>query len=484
MKQANRIFDLMRILAITIAVSFMWSGVSAARAEEIRQPNIIFILADDLGYGDLGCFGQQNFATPHIDRLAAEGLRFTNHYAGSTVCAPSRACLLTGLHTGHTFQRFNGPVQFREDPFDQTVAHLLNEAGYHTALIGKSGLSCNSEDGSLPNRKGFDEFFGYTSHAEAHRYYPEFLWHNGKKIKYPDNRGKEGKHYSGDLFREAALKYLEAQADGPFFLHLSLQQPHADLAVPEEWKQPFVNEFDDTPYEGGHYRAEPHPKATFVGMVTYLDDTIGRLTAKLEELGIANNTLVIFSSDNGAMSEGGWSRKNFNSSGPLRGGKRDLYEGGIRVPTIAWWPGTITGGRTTAHVSAFWDFLPTACELAGVVIPTDTDGQSYVPTLLDEGHQAEHEFLYWEFYEQGGKQAVRKGNWKAVRLNLSQDLNGPIELYNLESDLGETCNIADEHPEIVAALAKVMSAAHVDSDIISFNGQAKTSQANQLRHNR
>ena len=413
-----------------------------------NAPTFIFILADDLGYGDLGCYGQSNFQTPHLDRLAAGGLKFTDHYAGSTVCAPSRACLMTGLHTGHVYQRFNGNVQFREDPLDLTVATLLQKAGYHTALIGKSGLSCRSDDGALPNRKGFDYFYGYINHNRAHRYYPPQLWTNGERLLFAGNRGKNGDTYSGDLFREQALDYIEQHADGPFFLHLSLQQPHADLAVPDKWKEPFIDKFDDKPFPGDHYRAEPHPKATFAGMVTYLDDTVGKVAAKLEQLGIAEHTLVIFSSDNGAMSEGGWSRDSFDSSGPLRGGKRDMYEGGIRVPTLAYWPGTINAGGVTEHVSAFWDFLPTACELAGAEAPRDIDGISYVPTLLGQGEQPQHEYLYWEFYEQGGKQAVRQGNWKGIRLQVGANADGPLELYNLATDLGENENIAQQHPKI------------------------------------
>ncbi|MGI9456400.1 MAG: sulfatase-like hydrolase/transferase, partial [Aeoliella sp.] len=285
--------------------------------------------------------------------------------------------------------------------------------------------------------------------------------------------GKEGEQYSGDLFLAAALEYVEDHATGPFFLHLSLQQSHADLAVPDKWKKPFIGKFEDEPYEGGHYRAEPHPKATFAGMVTYLDDTVGQITGKLRELGIADNTLLIFSSDNGAMSEGGWHRNNFNSSGPLRGGKRDLYEGGIRVPTIAWWPGKIAAGGQTNHVSAFWDFLPTACELAGAVTPEKIDGISYAPTLLGQGKQEQHEHLYWEFYEQGGKQAVRMGKWKGIRLNVSRDLDGPIELYDLSSDLGEANNVATEHPGIVAQITAAMRSAHIDSEIVRFASRVK-----------
>lgn len=459
-------------LLVLLLVAGAGSPHTSAEApdESRRKPNLIFILADDLGYGDLGCFGQTNFDTPHLDKMAEEGIIFTQHYSGSTVCAPSRACLLTGQHTGHVYQRFNGSVQFREDPKDLTIAHHLQEAGYATAMIGKSGLSCNADDGSLPNRKGFDYFFGYVSHTAAHRYYPESLWKNGELVEYPSNSGRQGDKYSGDLFLADTLEYLEEHADAPFFLHLSLQQPHADLAVPQEWKERFIGKFDEVPYEGGFYRAEEHPKATFVGMVQHLDHSVGEVLAKLGELGIDDDTLVIFSSDNGAMSEGGWSERNFNSSGPLRGGKRDLYEGGIRVPTIARWPGVIAAGGKSDHISAFWDFCPTACQLAGASPPANTDGISYVATLTGKpDQQQEHEFLYWEFYEQGGKQAVRWGDWKGIRLDVRKDQDGPIELYNLAEDLDESHNVASEHPDVVATIRECMNRAHGESEAVSFD---------------
>jgi arylsulfatase A-like enzyme len=426
------------------------------------------ILADDLGYGDLGCYGQRFFHTPRLDKMAAEGMRFTQHYAGSTVCAPSRACLLTGQHTGHVYQRANGPYQLRRDPHDVTIARRLKDAGYQTALIGKSGLSSNSDDGRLPNDKGFDYFFGFTSHQAAHRYYPEWLWRNGRRVAYPGNHGKEGDVYSGDIFLQETLAWLEAHRDGPFFLHLALQQPHADLNVPTLWRESFVGKFDETPHPDNHYRGESHPKATFAGMVAYLDDSVGRVLDKLRELGIAERTLVIFSSDNGAMSEGGWDRRYFHSCGPLRGGKRDMYEGGIRVPAIAWWPGTVRPGSVTDHVSAFWDFTPTACEAAGIEPPHDSDGISYLPTLAGRGEQRDHDYLYWEFYEQGGKQAVRWRNWKGIRLNVGSDPEAPIELYNLENDLAETTNVADQHVNVARQIETMMREAHSEWEIMSF----------------
>ena len=294
-----------------------------------------------------------------------------------------------------------------------------------------------------------------------------------EKVEYANNRGTEGTDYSGDLFLKDTLAYLNAQASShqPFFLHVSLQQPHADLCVPDKWKQPFIDRFEDQPFAGNSYRAEPHPKATFAGMVTYLDDTVGQILRKLQDLEISENTLVIFSSDNGAMSEGGWSRENFRSSGVLRGGKRDLYEGGVRVPTIARWPGTIEGGSESDHVSAFWDFVPTVCELAGIDIPADTDGISYAPTLTGEGKQRKHDYLYWEFHEQGGKQAVRQGRWKGVRLGVQKDMFAPLELYDLESDLTESHNVADEHPDIVAHLAAIMEQAHRRNERFLFDAE-------------
>lgn len=460
---STTISNSMRMIGLFLVASL--GLIPIAKAEVAPRPNIIFILADDLGYGDLGCYGQQNFATPHLDQMAAEGMRFTQHYAGSTVCAPSRACLLSGQHTGHVYQRANGDIAFRPDPQDICIARLLKIGGYETAMIGKSGLSCRTKNGSLPNEKGFDHFFGYSGHGAAHRYYPKSLWRNGEKQPLAGNHGKEGELYSGDLFLADTLAWLDEHQDGPFFLHLSLQQPHADLCVPDRWKQPFVEHFNDEPFAGDSYRAEPYPKASFAGMVTYLDDTVGQVLSKLRELSIADNTLVIFSSDNGAMSEGGWSRDNFDSSGPLRGGKRDMYEGGLRVPTIAWWPGMIEQGTTTPHISAFWDFVPTACEVAAVDPPADTDGISYLPTLLGRPHkQREHDHLYWEFHERSGKQAVRRGDWKAVRLDVIKNPARPIELYNLAEDIGETHDVAAEHPEIVAQLAEVMRTAHTDSE--------------------
>ncbi len=438
----------------------------------VQQPNIIYILADDLGYGDLGCYGQKVIETPCLDKMAAQGLRFTQHYSGSTVCGPSRSCMLTGKHTGHTFLRGNGNLQMRPDPLDVIFPSALQKAGYHTALIGKSGLACNSDDGSLPNVKGFDYFFGFTSHWNAHWYYPYHLWRNGKKIKYTNNKRHHGDRYSSELVINETLRYLERQKEGPFFLHVAFQLPHASLRAKEEWKakyRPILKETPLPPQKSGKgYSYEREPKTTYAAMVSYMDHNVGRILDKLKELGLDSNTLVIFSSDNGAMQEGGHKRSSFNSSGELRGGKRDMYEGGVRTPTIAWWPGTISSGLQTDHLSAFWDISPTLRELAGAEAQTDTDGLSIVPTLLGKEGQKKHRYLYWEFYEAGGKQALLKGKWKLIYLNTVKDSNPKPELYNLDVDPAETKNVASQYPEIVSELKKNMQEAHTPSEYPDF----------------
>lgn len=444
------------------------SGMDAIRGS---KPNIIFILVDDMGYNDLSINGQTNFKTPALDRMAAEGIFLADHYAGSTVCAPSRAALLTGQHTGNVYQRGNGRIEFRLDPLDITIATRLQHAGYHTAMIGKSGVGCNSDNATLPNNKGFDHFFGFLAHGAAHRFYPKELTRNGERISYPMNDGRTGELYSGDLFLDDALRYLDQwrNADQPFFLHLAIQQPHADMSVPEEFRQPFIGQFDEQPRNAGGYRPQDFPAATYAAMITYVDHTIRRILQKLREMEIEENTLVIFSSDNGSYSEGGYHYSMHNSNAPFRGGKRDLYDGGIRVPTIAWWPGTIEPGLRSNHISAFWDFAPTALELAGLPVPAEMDGISYLPTLLNRPEeQQQHQYLYWEFYEQGGKQGIRYREWKGIRLNVRQDRNGPIELYNIVEDPGETNNLADQHPDIVARIAAFMEEAHTPAEFEGF----------------
>lgn len=435
---------------------------------QAERPNIIYILADDLGYGDLGCYGQKVIQTPHLDKMAAEGIRFTDHYAGSTVCGPSRSCLLEGKHSGNTYVRGNGHLQMREDPHEIIFPSALKQAGYHTAMIGKSGLGCNTDDASLAHKKGFDYFFGYTSHSAAHSYFPSYLWRNDAgvvtKVEYPNNAKHSGDSYSSEIVMKEALDYVDRQKDGPFFLHLALQIPHASLVAKEEWKEkyrPILKEkLLPVREQGRGYTYEREPRTTFAAMVSYMDHNMGLLRKKLEDLGIAENTLIMFSSDNGAMNEGGHRRTSFNSSGELRGGKRDMYDGGVRTPMIAWWPGTIKPGQVSDHISAFWDISPTVRELANAEAQADTDGISLVSTLLGEGEQKKHKYLYWEFYEQGGKRAIRQGKWKLVLFKTNTDLNPKMELYDLSQDISERKNLLKQYPELVSELLATMDSAH------------------------
>lgn len=458
----------------------------AKEAAKADKPNIIFILADDLGYGDLGCYGQKVIQTPNIDKIAAEGMRFTDHYAGSTVCAPSRCCLMTGFHTGHALIRGNANVPLR--PTDVTVAELLKGAGYATGIIGKWGLG---EEGStgIPNRQGFDYWFGYLNQRHAHNYYPEYLWRNEEKFKLenevnhiiggqdrtPGGVATKRVQYSHDLFAEEALTFVERNKDRRFFLYLPFTIPHANNEAGNKGMEvPSLEPYQDMDW--------PEPQKGHAAMITRMDGDIGRLMAKLKALGLDNNTFVMFSSDNGPHKEGGGDPEFFHSSGLLKGYKRAVYEGGIRVPLIARWPGRIAAGTVSHHVSAFWDFLPTCCELAGVEPPEGIDGISMIPTLLDQGRkQGEHEYLYWEFHEQGKKQAVRMGDWKGVRLNVAKEPDGPIELYNLKDDLGETKNVAARHPKIVAKIEECMKAAHVPSEHWPMPGEEGAVRAQAAR---
>lgn len=460
-----------------------------------QPPNIIFILADDLGYGDLGSFGQEDIHTPNLDRMAHEGMRFTQHYAGSTVCAPSRSVLMTGLHTGHTPIRGNKEIlpigQYPLQYGTVTLPKVLQDAGYATGGFGKWGLGYPESEG-MPSYQGFDEFFGYLGQRRAHFYYPEFLFRDlkdqllqrvyleGNKVRdNPERHPGSGQairaeKYSADVINEEALTFIEKNKEGPFFLYLPSLIPHAELAVPNEDLELYLDEngesiFLEEPFEGNHYTAQPMPRAVYAAMVTRLDRHVGQVMDKVKAEGIAENTLMIFTSDNGSHNAGGYHYSMHNSNGPLRGGKRDLYEGGIRVPMIAWWPGKVEAGSTSNHISYFADMLPTFSEMANAYTPPGIDGISMVPTLVGIEEQQEHEYLYWEFHEQGGKQAVRKGNWKAVRLNVFEDPEAPVELYNLDEDIQESNNVADQHPDIINQMDHLMKEAHVPSEVFRLN---------------
>lgn len=414
-------------LLLTLIVA-AFGGASPAK------PNIIFILADDLGYGEPGCYGQKNIKTPNIDKLAGEGMRFTQVYSGSTVCAPSRCTLMTGYHTGHARIRGNNGVPLK--PTDLTIAEILKKQGYRTALVGKWGLGEAATSGT-PTQKGFDEFFGYLNQTHAHDHYPQFMWRNNEKVQFG------GKYYADDLFTSAAVDFVKRSGKEPFFLYLSYTIPHMKMQVPS---------YDQ--YTSNTWPVAEQKKAA---MISFMDDGIGQVMAQLKRQGIDDNTIVFFTSDNGPHHEDGADPKFFNSSGDLRGYKRDLYEGGIRVPMIVRWNGHVKPATTNDAQWAFWDFLPTACELVGAKTPAGIDGVSVVPTLT-QGQPLKQRDLYWEFYERGFQQAVRMGNWKALRLKQA----GPIELYDLSSDRTETINVASKHPDVVAQAEKAMNSQHID----------------------
>lgn len=415
------------------------------------KPNIIFILADDLGYGDLGCYGQPTIRTPYLDRMAREGLRFTDCYAGSTVCAPSRCALMIGQHTGHCRIRGNALVPL--EPEDVTVAELLKSAGYATGVIGKWGLGEPGTSG-IPTRQGFDYWFGYLNQTHAHNYYPEYLWRNEEKVEVTQNLHGARGEYSHDLFSQEAFEFIQRHAHEPFFLYLAYTIPHANNERGRETGDG-MEVPTDAPYSD---RDWPQPQKSHAAMITRLDRDVGTLLSLLRELNIDGDTVVFFSSDNGPHREGGADPAFFGSSGPLRGFKRDLYEGGIRVPMIVWWPGMIRPG-VSDFPWAFWDFLPTACQLAGVKAPGGIDGISIVPTLFGRP-QRHHQFLYWEFHERGFEQAVRYGRWKAIRHGLTQ----PLELYDLAADVGETRNMAADRPDIVQTIEEYLKTARTDSE--------------------
>jgi arylsulfatase A-like enzyme len=410
-----------------------------------RAPNIIFILADDLGYGDPGCYGQKLIKTPNIDRLAAQGTRFTQCYAGSTVCAPSRCALMTGLHTGHARIRGNANVPL--EPGDLTVAEVLKRAGYTTGIIGKWGLG-EPESTGIPNRKGFDYWFGYLNQTHAHNYYPDYLWRNEEK--YPLRKGE----YSHDLFTREALDFVKRSSDRPFFLYLAYTIPHANnelfRATGNGQEVP-----SDEPYSKEDWS---QPNRNFAAMVSRLDTDVGRLMALLKELGLEEKTIVFFTSDNGPHKEGGNDPTFFDSNGPLRGIKRDLYEGGIRVPMIVKWPGRVRTGATSNQVWAFWDFLPTVADMVGLRDGGEVDGISMLPALLGKS-QRDHEYLYWEFHEGGFKQAIRMKDWKAVRLAPG----GPLELYDLRTDVGERNDLAAKRPEVVKRVETLFATSRTPS---------------------
>jgi arylsulfatase A len=447
-------------------------------AQSVSRPNVIFILADDLGYGDIGCYGQQKITTPHIDRLAAKGMRFTQFYAGTSVCAPSRASLMTGMHTGHTPIRGNISVepegQWPLPDSSYTIAEMFRKAGYATGDFGKWGMGPVGSSGD-PLKQGFDQFYGYNCQAEAHNFFPDHLWDNNQKVQLNNNPNNQSE-YAADLIQSRALRFIDQYKARPFFLYLSYTLPHAGLQLPagdtcfERYKKLFQESPKPVPavWNGKGYQPQAYPRAAYAAMVSRLDRYVGEVMEKLKQLGLDKNTLVIFTSDNGPHAEGGNDYRFFNSAGNFRGIKRDLYEGGIRVPMIACWPGKIQSGAVTKQTGTFWDFLSTFSALVKQPLPAHTDGISLLPALLGKTGQQQHEYLYWEFHENNGRQAVLMEKWKGIRLQVFDHPDGDIELYDLSTDPAEANNVADKHPEIIQKIKAIMRNAHTENADFPF----------------
>lgn len=453
---AGRFMNKFIVLFCTFMVLFFSRTTAQTRDQVPSHPNIILIMADDLGYGDLGSYGQEMIHTPNIDEMAASGIRFTDFYSGSTVCSPSRESLLTGMHTGHTYIRGNFNTG---DPFGDlimpdektTIAEYLKPAGYQTVVIGKWGVG---RPGEGPNTQGFDYSFCYLDQVAAHNYYPPYLWENEKKVMLEANRDSSEGTYSHNVFVSKTLEYIEdSDTEQPFFLYLPYTIPHGKHVIP-----------DDTPYAD---KGWPQNFKNYAAMISLLDSDVGRIVQLLREKGIAKNTVVFFTSDNGAN---GAFAKFFKSNGPLRGNKRDLYDGGIREPLIAYWPGKIKPGRVSRHIAAAWDLLPTITEIAGVQPAGDIDGKSFLPELLGR-RQPRHDYLYWEYYAYNWNwqkpdnkkprnylqsRAIRMGKWKAVKNDIYEAPDPPLELYNIEKDPSEAHNIAARHPEVVQKINRIL----------------------------
>jgi arylsulfatase len=495
------------------AVAIVALMASCSQQEkETKKPNIIYILADDLGYGELGCYGQELIETPNIDALAKNGIRFTDHYSGAPVCAPSRCVLLTGKHTGHAYVRGNDEWRSRGKVWDykamiadstlegqrpmpadtKTVAKLLKAAGYKTGMVGKWGLGAPNTH-SLPTTQGFDFFCGYNCQRQAHTYYPVHLYKNANRIYLnndtvapnskldkdadplkPESYAKFNLNdYSPDVMFDEMINFVEESNEDPFFVYWATPIPHLPLQAPQKWVDYYVKKFgEEDPYLGNRgYFPHRYPRAAYAAMVSYLDERVGQLVAKLKELGVYDNTLIIFTSDNGPSYTGGCDSQFFKSGGPFKSdygwGKGFVHEGGIRVPMIASWPGKIKPGTQTNHASAFWDVLPTLCDVAGVPAPEDIDGISYLPAMTGASSQKQHDYLYWEFPAYQGQQAVRMGKWKGIRKNIFKD-NMEIELYNLDEDISEQNNIASQHPEVVEQIKQIMLKAHTPAEVERF----------------
>lgn len=473
----------------TLLVSCLLSGVVFAQ----QKPNIIYIYADDMGYGELGCYGQNKIKTPNLDKIAKEGIKFTQHYTGAPVCAPARCMLMTGKNSGHSYIRGNyelggfedekegGQMPLPEGTF--TIAKLMKQAGYVTGAIGKWGLGMNGTTGD-PNSQGFDYFYGYLDQKQAHNFYPTHLWENGKwdtlnnpyiyvhkalAKDAPDSAfdSFKGKDYSVTKMGDKTLEFIAKNQKKPFFLYLPYTGPHVSLQAPEEAVKQYIGQFEEKPYRGENgYASSLYPKSTYAALITYMDQQVGRIMKQLKELGLDKNTIVMFSSDNGAtFNVGGADTDFFNSVGGLRGRKQDLYEGGIREPFIARWPGKIPAGKVTNHISAQFDLMETLSEITGVKA-WNNNGVSFLPTLLgNEAKQKKHDYLYFEFPEKGGQVAVRMGDWKGVKSNIKKNRNAPWEIYNIRTDEKESTDVGPQYPELAKQFEEIVKKEHQASHI-------------------
>ncbi len=444
-------------------------GMSAAN----KPPNIILVLADDLGWQELGCYGQKKIRTPHIDRMATEGMRFTRFYTGAPVCAPARCNLLTGKHAGHAYIRNNGEIKENQRKVngvtifggqtplakeETSIAELLKARGYATGCFGKWGLGAAGTSGD-PLNKGFDRFYGYNCQRHAHNLYPQYLDRDGQPEFLEGNtRGLTGRHYAPQLIADEMLKFVEENHEHPFFVYYPTVLPHLALQAPQEEIDAYLGQWEETPYKGKSYLPHPTPRACYAAMVSFVDKQMGRLFALLKEKGVDENTMVIFTSDNGAtFLKPQVDYEFFNSVGELRGLKASVYEGGIREPFIARWPGEIQAGKVSDYVGAHYDVLPTLAEITGAELPSGVDGISILPELLGKrGKQQKHEFLFWDFGGYGGQIAVRMGDWKGVKQKVKKNPDAPMELYNLKEDPSEQNNVAQHHPEVVSKLEMII----------------------------
>ncbi|NGY36095.1 arylsulfatase [Flavobacterium sp. XN-5] len=458
-----------------------------------QKPNIIYIYADDLGYGELGSYGQMKIKTPNLDRMAKEGMRFTQHYSSSAVCAPARCMLMTGKHAGSSYIRGNyelggfldseekGQIPLKAEEF--TVAELVKQKGYTTALVGKWGLGMNGTEGS-PNAQGFDYYYGYLDQKQSHNYYPTHLWENEKwdtlnqpyinvhKILDPKTATDtdfdyfKGEVYAPEKMTEKALKFIYNNKENPFFLYLPYTIPHASLQAPEEWIKQYIGLFEEKPYYGQNgYASTKYPLSTYAAMISYLDAQVGIIMARIKELGLDENTIIMFSSDNGTTFNGGVDAAFFNSVDNLKGLKMDLYEGGIREPFIARWPGKIRAGSISDLISAQYDFFATIADLTNQKVK-NTDGISFLPELLgNKSKQKKHDYLYFEYPEKGGQIAIRTGDWKGVKSNLKKNPNALWEIYNLRSDRNETVDVSNQNSKLVKRFEEILKKEHQTSAV-------------------